>query len=48
MNKRLISIPDPLSKKIEKIAKEKGVSFAEVVRRVLDRYFEEMSKGVCK
>lgn len=43
MEKKLISIPDPLAKKIEDIAKEKGITFAEVVRRILDKYFEEVS-----
>jgi metal-responsive CopG/Arc/MetJ family transcriptional regulator len=41
MVKKLISFAENDVKELEKLAKEKGISLSELVRRILDRYLEE-------
>ena len=37
-----ISLPEKLIEKIRNSSKEKGISMAEFLRRVIDRYYEEV------
>ena len=48
MVKKLISFAESDAKELDKLAKEKGISLSELVRRILDRYLEEQKDKISK
>ena len=44
--KKLINLSNQQSEKIERDALEKGISFTEMVRRIIDRYYDDKNLPV--
>ena len=45
MAKKQINVPPPMDKKIRKLMKETGVSYTEIVRRLIDRGLDVLKGG---
>ena len=41
MKRQQIFLPEPMIKKIDEMAEEKGIAKGEIIRRALDEYFKE-------